>query len=123
MMPAKTATRIRKRIDQNDPLRRLDLAINKLAPHFAAVGGSEAVMKDAARTKIQVSHRHGEAFWPKPLHQAITFGPGLPHEISWRIERARGDEFLIGGFLSWIVFCGHASFPSFDFFLSIAVGS
>src|SRR5262245_3510436 len=75
-----------KGIDENDPLRRHDFAINKFAPHFVAVGISHAVVKDASRAEIQFYDTRREAFGPPPSLQSLRFGLRLEHELARRIE-------------------------------------
>src|SRR5262245_6485339 len=86
-----------KGIDEDDPLRRHDFAINKFAPRFVAVGSSHAVVKDAARTEIQFYDTRREAFGPPPSLQALRFGLRLEHELARRIEDARDNELPILG--------------------------
>src|SRR5262245_35003173 len=58
------AFHICKGIDEDDPLRRHDFAINKSAPNFVAVGSSHAVVKDAARTEVQFYYTRRKVLSP-----------------------------------------------------------
>src|SRR5262245_17696521 len=93
----RSALLICKGIDEDDPLRRRDFAINNFAPHFVAVGSLHAVEKDAARTEIQFYDTRRKALGPTPLLQALRFGLRLEHELARRIEDAGSNELpLIG---------------------------
>jgi hypothetical protein len=51
-------------IDKDDALWAYDFAINKLAPHRAAIRRAQAVMIDAAGAQIHTGGNHPEAFGP-----------------------------------------------------------
>src|SRR5262245_11304951 len=86
-----------KGIDEDDPLRRHDFAINKFSPHFVAIGSSHAVVKAAARTEIQFYDTRREAFGPPPSLQALRLGLRLEHELARRIEDARDNKLPLLG--------------------------
>src|SRR5215470_14914077 len=86
-----------KGIDEDDPLRRNDFAINKFSPHFVAVGSPHAVVKDASRTEIQLYDARREAFGPPPSLQALRFGLRLEDELARRIEDARDNKLTLLG--------------------------
>src|SRR5438067_13228351 len=49
---------IGERVDEDEPLRRGDLAIEELSPHLVAVGRGLAVLKDAAWMELDARLLH-----------------------------------------------------------------
>src|SRR5262245_9220205 len=113
---------IREGIDEDDPLRRNDIAINKFAPHLAAVRRAHTVKENAARTEIQFFDTRLEILSPPPSLQALRLGVRLENEFAWSVEDTRDDELTTLDLRNRIIFqFGHVYSPHFVMrFLQIA---
>src|ERR1700722_19932274 len=119
-MARRIALVVRKRGDDYQPLGRDDLAIDPLAPHLAAVRGSLAVEKGAARAQFEFVHSRSEALRSPPVFQALRFSERFPYEVARRIEDAGDNQRALAGLGGCVTFCGHSSAPFFSTRSSVA---
>src|SRR4029077_12187563 len=79
-------------IDENQPFRRHDLAIDEPAPHGGAIRRLHAVEIGPAHPQIHFRSDYDETLRPPPLLHALRVGEALPHQLARRIEHTRDDK-------------------------------
>ena len=92
--------------DENEAVRREDFAVDEFAPHFLAVGHSEAVEELAAGAEVHVAEAEGAAFGSPPATEVIGVGPSGEDEFASGVEHAGNGEAVVGtsvrGIGGWI---------------------
>src|SRR5215475_1841579 len=91
-MAGDTTLLIRERVDENQPLRRHDLAISEFAPHGRAIWCLHSVEVGSAHPQIHLRSDHGKTLRSPPLLHALWLGETFPHQFTRRIEFARDDK-------------------------------
>src|SRR5690242_5015179 len=91
-MAGDTAFLIRERVDENQPLRRHDLAIGELAPHGSAIRCLHSVVVGSAHPQIHLRSDHGKTLRSPPLLHAFRIGEAFPYQLARRVELTRDDK-------------------------------
>src|SRR5687767_14297341 len=93
-MVGNAALRVGERDDENELLRRIDLAVDEFAPHVATVRRLHAVQERAAGPQVDLAGVDLEPARSPPLLEARGLGPCLPHLVTRGVEDAGDLERL-----------------------------
>src|SRR5262249_6313579 len=80
-----------KRIDEVEPLRWDDFAVDELAPHRRSIGRRHSVEIRPADAQIHLGREYLEALGTPPLLHVFGISETFPHEFARGIQHTRYD--------------------------------
>src|SRR5438128_4225587 len=93
-----------RHMPDDDPLRSHDLDKNALVLVVDAIRAVHDEAPGTARPHVELLERVRESFRPPPLREVLGIGPRLEHELTRRVDDARGDDLSVGERLRGTVF-------------------